>query len=62
MKTQADVRNSLGDDISWKTLYAQQNKIYQSREEALVDSILWCSRIDAKEVVRLLNLKIKSGL
>lgn len=55
MKTQADVRNSLGDDISWKSLYAVQNRIYASREEAIADAIKWCSLVDLDKVALLLK-------
>lgn len=51
MKTQADVRNSLGDDISWKARYAEQNKIYETKEEALASAIKWCSGFDVGALI-----------
>lgn len=58
MKTKVDVRNSLGDDISWKSLYAQQNKIYPTREEAIADAIKWCSHVDPLKVAELLRREV----
>lgn len=54
MKEKRELMNSLGDDISWKSLYAVQNKIYASREEAIADAILWCSNIEPKKVASIL--------
>lgn len=51
MKTQTDIRNSLGDDISWKSLYAKQHKIYATREEAIAAAIDWCSQISITKVI-----------
>lgn len=55
MKTQADFRNSLGDDISWKSLYAVQEKLYPTREDAIVASIIWCGHIDVEKLCQLLQ-------
>lgn len=52
--TQVDIRNNLGDDISWKSLYAQQNDIYPTREAAIADAIKWCGNVDIKLVAELL--------
>lgn len=51
MKTQAEVRNSLGDDISWKSLYAQQEGIYPTREAAIAAAIIWCSGVSITKVI-----------
>lgn len=56
-RSQEQCRSFLGDDISWKSLYALQQGIYESREAAIADAIKWCSNIDAQKVAELLVQK-----
>lgn len=54
LTTKRQFRSWLGDDIGWKTLYAIQHKLYESREAALIDAIRFCSGISEANLISLI--------